>query len=96
MEKSAGDPREWWVTRENSPYMSFARVGIGQNACSVGTAQNYDFFFLDAADCSDLKTVRGATAAVTIIFCLAAIISFIGSIYGCIGTCCAPAVIFNF
>ncbi|CAB4027751.1 Hypothetical predicted protein, partial [Paramuricea clavata] len=43
-----------------------------------------------AASCSDLKTVREATGAVTIIFALYAIVTFVGSIYGCIGTCCAP------
>ena len=47
---------------------------------------------LDAASCSDLKTVREATGAVTIFFALFTIVSFVGSIYGCIGTCCASRV----
>ncbi|CAB4043359.1 Hypothetical predicted protein [Paramuricea clavata] len=42
-----------------------------------------------AASCSDLKTVREATGAVTIFFALFAIVTLVGSIYGCIGTCCA-------
>ncbi|CAB3986908.1 Hypothetical predicted protein [Paramuricea clavata] len=42
-----------------------------------------------AASCSDLKIVREATGAVTIFFALFTIVSFVGSIYGCIGTCCA-------
>jgi hypothetical protein len=47
---------------------------------------------LDAASCSDLKTVREATGAVTIFFALFTIVSFVGSIYGCIGTCCTRRV----
>ena len=47
---------------------------------------------LDAVSCSDLKTVREATGAVTIFFALFAIVTLVGSIYGCIGTCCARRV----
>ena len=47
---------------------------------------------LDPANCSDLKTVREATGAVTIIFALFVIVTFVGSIYGCAGTCCASRV----
>ncbi|XP_028402704.1 uncharacterized protein LOC114525522 [Dendronephthya gigantea] len=43
-----------------------------------------------ATKCSDLTTVRNATGAVTIMFALSSIICFVGSIYGCIGTCCSP------
>jgi hypothetical protein len=47
---------------------------------------------LDAVSCSDLKTVREATGAVTIFFALFAIVTLVGSIYGCIGACCARRV----
>lgn len=49
--------------------------------------------FLDAASCEDLASVRTATAVITIAFGLLAIISLFGSIYGCIGTCCAAKVL---
>ncbi|CAB4016164.1 Hypothetical predicted protein [Paramuricea clavata] len=52
--------------------------------------------FDPSASCSDLKTVREATGAVTIFFALFAIVTLVGSIYGCVGTCCArrePATI---
>ena len=44
------------------------------------------------ASCSDLETVRSANGAVTVIFIIIAIVTFVGSIYGCVGTCCAPRV----
>ncbi|XP_028402695.1 uncharacterized protein LOC114525515 [Dendronephthya gigantea] len=40
--------------------------------------------------CSDLAVVRKATAGVTIAFVIITIISLVGSINGCLGTCCAP------
>ena len=51
-------------------------------------------FLIDEATCDDMKTVRSATAAVTIFFTLIGIVSLTGSIYGCIGTCCGPQVTF--
>ena len=39
-----------------------------------------------------LMTVRHANAVVTIIFAFFASVTLVGSIYGCIGTCCAPKV----
>ena len=50
------------------------------------------FVFSVKASCEDLDTIRSATAAVTIIYAIIAIVSLVGSIYGCIGTCCAPRV----
>ena len=76
--------------------MPLTKGRVGQNADSADAPELVIFVFLDPARCSELETVRGITAAVTIIFCLATIISFIGSTYGCIGTFCAPAVIFYF
>ena len=38
---------------------------------------------------SDLKTVHNSNGAVTIVFAFFAVVTFIGSIYGCLGTCCA-------
>ncbi|XP_028403769.1 uncharacterized protein LOC114526379 [Dendronephthya gigantea] len=50
------------------------------------------------SNCSDMKVTIRVTVATTIIFCLATIVSFIGSIYGCGTTCCTEqnyALVFN-
>ncbi|CAB4045799.1 Hypothetical predicted protein, partial [Paramuricea clavata] len=64
-------------------YFRFNRDGY----CSCYYSSSVETY---PASCSDLKTVREATGAVTIVFALFAIVTFVGSIYGCIGTCCAP------
>ena len=49
-------------------------------------------FFSVEAKCDDLDAIRSSMAAVTIVYVLIAIFSLTGSIYGCVGTCCAPQV----
>jgi hypothetical protein len=62
-------------------------------ASNCGHSRSYDIYGRSYdINCSDLKTVREATGAVTIIFALYAIVTFVGSIYGCIGTCGARRV----
>ena len=53
-----------------------------------------DFLLLFSveAKCDDLDAIRSSMAAVTIVYVLIAIFSLAGSIYGCVGTCCAPQV----
>ena len=51
------------------------------------------FDILDSSvSCSDMKTIRNGTAAVTVIFAFFTVFTFVGSIYGSIGACCAPQV----
>ena len=39
---------------------------------------------------TDFETMRNATGTVTIIFAILAVVSLVGSIYGCLGTCRLP------
>ncbi|XP_028402686.1 uncharacterized protein LOC114525508 [Dendronephthya gigantea] len=77
----------WTILSSTCVNFSFRHSPLNGDHCYC----SYNNEIIDyPASCSDLETVRQASAAVTIIFSVFTIISFIGSIYGCIGTCCAP------
>ena len=76
-----------------STSLNFPPIGLAESRGTLQAMLKFNFVaLLDPASCSDLKTVREATGAVTIIFALYAIVTFVGSIYGCIGTCGARRV----
>ncbi|XP_028402423.1 uncharacterized protein LOC114525360 [Dendronephthya gigantea] len=73
----------WAILSSSCAFESHRIYGVQRNECSCS-------YYSFAGKCSDLTTVRNATGAVTIMFALSSIICFVGSIYGCIGTCCSP------
>ena len=49
-------------------------------------------YSLGNMNCDDLDTLRAVVIAMMIFYFIITVTSFISSIFGCLGTCCAPVV----
>ena len=58
--------------------------------------KNKEIFHLVAVACSELTTIRNLFAVVTILYVVLLIVSFVASIIGCAGACCARRVCYIF
>lgn len=49
-------------------------------------------FLVGNMSCSDLDTLRTIIMVVLVVYIILTVTTFIASIFGCLGTCCAPTV----